>query len=127
MNLKSITTFAVSLALATALAVPAFADGNNGNHPKAVFPMPAAEFNQKVEGHLARRQAKLEKIITEKNIPADKANEMRTNFNNKASATRTTAAAAESDGTVTADEAKTVREAGGWHHGHHHKDANKPA
>lgn len=125
MNLKSMTTFAVSLALATALAVPAFADGNK-DHPKAVFPMPAAEFQQKVDGHLARRQAKLEKIITEKNIPADKANEMRASFNAKASATRTAAAAAEQDGTVTADEAKAVRAAGGWHHGHH-KDAKKSA
>jgi hypothetical protein len=124
MNLKSMTTFAVSLALATALAVPAFADGNNGEHPKAVFPMPAAEFQQKVDGHLARRQAKLEKIITEKNIPADKANEMRASFNAKATATRAAAAVAEQDGTVTADEAKTVREAGGWHH-HHNKDAKK--
>jgi hypothetical protein len=127
MNLKSITTFAVSLALATALAVPAFADGNDANHPKAVFPMPAAEFQQKVEGHLARRQAKLEKIITEKNIPADKANEMRTHFNDKAAATRAAAAAAESDGTVTADEAKIVREAGGWHHGHHKDGQQKKA
>ncbi len=125
MNLKSMTTFAVSLALATALAVPAFADGNSGNHPKAVFPMPAAEFQQKVDGHLARREAKLEKIITEKNIPADKANEMRASFNAKATATRTAAAVAEQDGTVTADEAKTVREAGGWHRGHHNKDAKK--
>ncbi len=121
MNLKSMTTFAVSLALATALAVPAFADGNK-DHPKAVFPMPAAEFEQKVDNHLARRQAKLEKIITEKNIPADKANEMRARFNAKAAATRTAATAAEQDGTVTADEAKAVREAGGWHH---HKDAKK--
>ena len=119
MNLKSITTFAVSLALATAVAVPAFADGN---HAKAVFPMPAAEFQQKVDTRLSRGQARLEKRIADKKIDADKAKEMREHFDARAAAVRAAAAVAEQDGTVTKDEAKTVREAGGWHH---HKDAPK--
>lgn len=122
MNFKSMTTFAVSLALATALAAPAFADGNK-DHPKAVFPMPAAEFQQKVDNHLARGQARMEKRIVEKKVDADKAKEMRERFDARAAKVRAAAAAAEQDGTVTADEAKAVREAGGGFH--HRKDAPK--
>jgi hypothetical protein len=121
MNLKSITTFAVSLALATAVAAPAFADGNK-DHPKAVFPMPAAEFQTKVDNHLSRGQARMEKRIADKKIDADKAKEMRERFDARAAKVRAAAAVAEQDGTVTADEAKAVREAGGFHH---HKDAPK--
>ncbi len=106
-------TALVTLSLATALAVPAFADGN---HPKASFPMAAAEFNQHVEARLAKRQAKLENRIKEKNVAADKANAMRAKFNERAAKTRAAAADAEKDGTVTADEAKAVRAASGGHH-----------
>lgn len=116
-------TALVTLSLATALAVPAFADGN---HQKASFPMAAAEFNQHLEARLAKRQARLEKVITEKNVAADKANAMRAKFNERAAKTRVAAADAEKDGTVTAEEAKAVRAAGGWHHvkkGHGQKSA----
>ncbi len=115
-----LVTALVTLSLATALAVPAFADGN---HPRANFPMAAAEFNQKVEGRLQKHQAKLEAIIQKKNIAADKATKMRAKFNDRAAKVRAAAAAAEQDGTVTADEAKAVRAAGGG--GHCHKDQKK--
>lgn len=114
-------TALVTLSLATALAVPAFADGN---HQQANFPMAAAEFNQKVEGRLQKHQAKLEAIITKKNIAADKATEMRAKFNDRAAKVRAAAAAAEQDGTVTADEAKAVRAAGGGGE-HCKKDGNQ--
>ncbi|MGH7281381.1 MAG: hypothetical protein ACRELY_07665 [Polyangiaceae bacterium] len=117
-------TALVTLSLATALAVPAFADGN---HQQANFPMAAAEFNQKVEGRLQTRQAKLESVITSKNIAADKANEMRARFNDRAAKVRAAAAAAEQDGTVTADEAKAVRAAGGGGGHCHAKDGQKKA
>ncbi|MEO8798749.1 MAG: hypothetical protein ABI551_12755 [Polyangiaceae bacterium] len=116
-------TALVTLSLATALAMPAFADGN---HHKASFPMAAAEFNQHVEARLTKRQAKLENRIKEKNVAADKANEMRAKLNERAAKTRAAAADAEKDGTVTIDEAKAVRAAGGWHHfkkGHGEKKA----
>ena len=103
-------TALVTLSLATALAVPAFADGN---HQKANFPMAAAEFNQKVEARLTKHQAKLEEIIQKKNLDSTKAGEMRAKFNERAAKVRAAAAAAEQDGTVTADEAKAVRAAGG--------------
>lgn len=122
-TIKLVTSL-VTLTLATALAVPAFADGN---HQKPSFPMAAADFNQHVEARLAKRQAKLENIIKEKNIAADKATEMRAKFNDRAAKTRAAAAAAEKDGTVTADEAKAVRAAGGGG-GHCHKgDGQKKA
>ncbi|MEO8876250.1 MAG: hypothetical protein ABI461_11730 [Polyangiaceae bacterium] len=121
MNLKSISTFAITLALAAAVTVPAFAEGT---HTKAVFPMPAAAFQQKVDGHLAKGHARMEKRITEKNLGADKAKEMREHFDARAAKVRAAAAVAEQDGTVTADEAKAVRAAGGGGH-HHHKHAAK--
>lgn len=116
-----LVTALVTLSLATALAVPAFADGN---HEKASFPMPAAAFQQKVEARLAKRQARVEKIITEKNLAADRANQLRAKFNDRAAKVRAAAQAAEQDGTVTADEAKAVRAAGGGGHCHK-KDGNK--
>ena len=117
-----LVTALVTLTLATALAVPAFADGN---HQKASFPMAAAEFNQHVEARLAKHQAKLENTIKEKNIAADKATEMRAKFADRATKVRAAAADAEKDGTVIADEAKAVHIAGGGNH--HRKGEQKKA
>jgi hypothetical protein len=100
--------FLVSLALGTLVAVPAFAD-KDGAH--ASFPMPAAEFKQKVEA----RRAKMKQHIEERaqKLSAAEAKELREKFAARSAKVDAEVAKAVADGTVTADEAKAVRAAAG--------------
>lgn len=119
--MKRIVT-ALALALATVVAVPAFAgehgaaDGNGA----AAFPMKADAFQQKVEARIARVKAKVEKRIVDKKLDAAKAKEVRDRVDARVQKIRAAAADAEKDGVVTKDEAHAVHKAGG--HGRHHKN-----
>ena len=107
------------VALSLFASVSAFADGGKG---KANFPMPAAEFQQKIDARITKHRAKMEEHIKSKGLDATKAKEKRDAFDARSAKIQAAAKVAEADGTVTADEAKTVREAGG---GGHHKHAKK--
>lgn len=113
MKIRSIATLALSLALVGATAGTALA----GGHDPAAFPMKAAEFQQEVEGRIAKRKERLEKRIAEKKIDAAKAKAMRERSEARATAVRAAVVSAAQDGVVTADEAKAVRAAGGKGHG----------
>ena len=117
MKTRSIATFALSLALVAAAAVPAFAHGEEKD--AANFPMKADVFQQRVDAKLTRIQARVEKRIADKKLDATQAKEMRDRFAERAAKIRAAATAAEADGIVTADEAKSVRAAGGGHHSKH--------
>src|SRR5690349_4027447 len=117
--MKRLVVSAFALALVTAGSL-AFADGNKA---KPSFPMPAAEFQQRIDARLAKQRAHMEEHIKKENLAADKAKEKRDAFDVRAAKVQAAAKQAEADGTVTADEAKTVREAGGGHG--HHKHAKK--
>src|SRR4051812_13505306 len=77
-----------ALALST-FALPALAEtGKRAEHAeraehaahkgdKAQFPMPAADFQARVAKRAEKSQARLEAHITKKNLPADKAAEVR--------------------------------------------------
>ncbi|WP_394839967.1 hypothetical protein LVJ94_24055 [Pendulispora rubella] len=120
-NHKSIATVVLSLLLTGALAVPAFADDKG---PADVFPMKAAEFQQKVEDRIAKHKAHLEERITNDKVDATKAKEMRDRFDAHTAQVRAALATAVQDGVVTKEEAQAVRAAGGGH-GHHRGDAQK--
>ena len=112
------------LALCTLVPALAFAQGNKeGDKPS--FPMPAAQFQQHVQARQAKMKAGLEKHIA--NLPADKQKEARDKVAAKEAAVDAAVKSAIADGTVTADEAKAVREAGGGGHckagGKEHKKA----
>lgn len=110
--------FAVVLGLATAFAVPAFAEGNgNGKH----FPMPAAEFKAKVDARMTKARARMEEKA--KSLPADQAKELRTRFEAGVAKVNAEVAKAVADGTVTKEEAKAVRQASP-HHGKHARHAH---
>ena len=96
---------ALALALTTAVAVPAFAHGDD-----MAFPAPAAAFQQHVVAKIARSRDRMEKAIVEHKIAADKAAEMRARFEAGVAAVSAETAKVVADGTVTADEAKGVRE-----------------
>ena len=114
MKTRSIVTFALFLALVAATAGSAFAHG--GEKDAANFPMKADVFQVRVDAKLTRIQAHVEKRITERKLDATQAKELRDRFAERAAKIRAAATAAEADGVVTADEAKSVRAAGGGRH-----------
>lgn len=121
------TAVATSIAaLATLLAVPAFA------HDDAQFPMKAAEFQAKVDAHLARARQHLDRKIEHKKLDAEQAKELRAKLDAATTAVRAEAAKAEADGVVTKEEAKQVRHVfrelapHGKHARHGHRDGGAP-
>ena len=93
----------LAAALATFVAIPAFADSN------AKFPMPAAEFKQKVDTRMAKARQRMEAHASK--LTADQAKELRAKFDAGAAKVNEEVARATADGTVTAEEAKNVRAA----------------
>jgi len=119
--MKRLIVSAFALALLTTGSF-ALADGKS----KPSFPMPAAEFQQRVDARIAKQRAHVEEHIKAKNLDAAKAKEKREAFEARVAKIQAAAKSAEADGTVTADEAKAVREAGGGkHHGKHAKKKKK--
>lgn len=124
MKTRSIVTFALSLALVAATAIPAFAHGGEKDDA-ASFPMKADVFQQRIDAKLTRVQAHVEKRITEKKLDATQAKELRDRSAERVAKIRAAATAAEQDGVVTADEAKAVRAAGGGGGGHCNHEEKK--
>ena len=102
------------VALSLFASVSAFAQ--KGDKPS--FPMPAAEFQQRVDARLAKGRAHMEERIKKENLNDAQAKEKRAKFDARAAAIQAATKQATADGTVTADEAKAVREAGGHKDGH---------
>ena len=131
---------ATVLALATLIAVPAFAapDGSprsQANVPgktqrgeqgegKKHFPMPAAEFKAKVDARQAKARQHMEERASK--LPANEAKELRAQFEATVQKVNAEVAKAVADGTVTKEEAKAVRAANPHaHHGKHARNHKK--
>ena len=113
----------VSLGISALVPLYAFADDNaaqawsdarvekkeKGDKAKH-FPMRAAEFKQKVEERITKRRARIEAKMKEKGVPAEKQKTALAAFDAGSAKVRAAAEAAGKDGTVTAEEAKGVRE-----------------
>jgi hypothetical protein len=92
----------------TSLAVvPAFADDAKGHRPS--FPMPAATFQQHVQGRIVKMREHTEKRAS--TLPADQAKELRAKTEAAIVQMNAEVQKAVADGTVTAEEAKAVRAA----------------
>jgi hypothetical protein len=106
---------AAGLMLGTLVATPAFADDTKGG---PTFPIPAAQFKQRVDA----RQAKAQKHMEERaaKLPANEAQALRATFAAATAKVNAEVAKAIADGTVTKEEAQAVRAAsphrGGGHH-----------
>jgi hypothetical protein len=98
----SVLAFAV--ALTTAVAVPASAH----DHEKR-FPMPAAVFQEHVDGRVARARARMEAAIVEFKLTDEQAKAARAHFDAVIAAVQVEVEKAVADGTVTFEEAKAVR------------------
>lgn len=121
------TIVAAMLAISTLVAVPAFAAPAQGNVPAKThraegdkgakhFPMPAAEFQAKVNARQTKAHARMEEKASQ--LPADQAKELRERFDAKIAKVNVEVAKAVADGTVTKEEAQAVR-AANPHHGKH--------
>jgi hypothetical protein len=104
--MRSKIVAALVLAVASLVAVPAFAKGK-GDHAKN-FPMPAAQFKAKVDAKTAKAKQRMEEKA--KALPADQAKELRAKFDTGVTQINAEVSKATADGTVTMDEAKKVRE-----------------
>ena len=132
------TIVATVLALATLVAVPAFAapgqdSRSQGNVPAKTqraegekgnkhFPMPAAEFKAKVDARQAKARQHMEERASK--LPAGEAKELRAKFDETVKKVNVEVAKAVADGTVTKEEAKAVR-AANPHHGKHARHHGK--
>ena len=128
----------LALGLALMVSVPAMAmagqdgagqagagpDGGSGQKPHVVFPMPATAFSAKITTREQHARERMEREAA--TLPADKAKELRANFDRGVVRVNVEVARVSADGTVTKDEAKEVRKVAheaGIHlgHGHHRK------
>lgn len=128
---RSIRIVLASLAL-TAVAVPtvAFADaapvgkqvrekGEKGD--KGQFPMAADKFKERVEARITKGRAKLVERLDKKGVDAEKKTAALAKFDEAAKEVRAAVDTACADSTVTADEAKSVRQVAKKLHGDHKK------
>jgi len=128
------TIVATILAISSLVAVPAFAAPAQGNVPAKTqraegqgdkgkhFPMPAAEFQAKVNARQTKARARMEEKAAQ--LPADQAKELRERFDATIAKVNAEVAKAVADGTVTKEEAQAVR-AASPHHGKHARHGKK--
>jgi hypothetical protein len=131
------TIVATFLALSTLVAVPAFAAPAQGTAPVKTqraegdkdqgkhFPMPAAEFQAKVNARQAKARQHMEERAAK--LPADEAKALRERFDANIQKVNAEVAKAVADGTVTKEEAQAVRAASPHHgkHARHHAKGEK--
>jgi hypothetical protein len=118
------SVLAIALALTTAFAAPAFAH-DHGNYEKR-FPMPAAQFQERVDARIARARSRMEEGIAERKLTDEEASQVRAHFEAVVAAVDVEVQKAVEDGTVTWDEAKAVRAVAhelGPRHAHHHQES----
>lgn len=112
MRSKILATF-VTLAALVVIPVTAFAEPAQTQQSeakgKAAFPMPAAAFKQKVDGRITKARARMEQRASK--LSADEAKQLRAKFDAGVGQVNQAVAKATADGTVTKDEAKSVRDA----------------
>ena len=129
------TSAALALSLLASSAV-ALAGGGKAGHERGdkaafekQFPMAGATFQQKAAERAQKAQQRLDKHLTEKQVPADKAGEIRAKFAAHQAKVQAKVTEVVADGTVTLDEAKAVmavaREGRPEHKGGHGKTAHK--
>ena len=128
------TIVATILAISSLVAVPAFAAPAQGNVPAKTqradgqgdkgkhFPMPAAEFQAKVNARQTKARARMEEKAGQ--LPADQAKALRERFEANIAKVNAEVAKAVADGTVTNEEAQAVR-AASPHHGKHARHGKK--
>jgi hypothetical protein len=117
-RLVAALAFALSLASLSSSALAAPLAKTNAAHHKADrkdkddknFPMKAEEFKRLVAERVGKARERLEKHISQKNVPEDRAKVLRAKFDLSAAVLNRKVDKVCEDGTVTREEAKEVRE-----------------
>ena len=104
---------ALSLACSSAVVLAAPGKANVARHEKHAelakkFPMKADDFRQLVSERTAKARERMEKAISKRQVPSDKANEIRAKFAAVQAQVDAKTAEVCADGTVTLEEAKQV-------------------
>jgi hypothetical protein len=112
MPLRRVLPIAVLVALAGApLAAradtPPAGTGQEGEHR---FPMAAADFRPMIAQRIDRHRTRMEAHIVERQLPKERADELRAKFNAGVTQINAKVDAVCADGTVTRDEAQDVRD-----------------
>ena len=110
--MRSKIVAAFVLVVASLVAVPAFAKGAG----KASFPMPAAAFKARVDAKNTKAKERMEAAAQK--LTPEQAKELRAKFDAGTVQINAEVAKATADGTVTAEEAKKVREVARSAHPH---------
>jgi len=104
-------------AILCALPAAAFAQSPSRAAPAGVteerdakFPMTAADFRERVSAHLEKARVRIEEHITARQLPQDKADEVRAKFRQAIAKINAKVDEACADGTVTKEEADAVHE-----------------
>ena len=121
----SLSLASSSVALAAPAQKPAAAKHQGKEDHDKKFPMKADEFRQHVAGRVAKAREHMEKRISTRNVPEDKAKEIRAKFNAGVAALNQKVEAVCADGTVTKEEAKEVRKIAKEMRGKHGKKHGK--
>ena len=119
--MNTVARLAAALLAAATFAVPmtSFAEtapaapvehGHKHHGDKAQYPMKADEFRVMVEKKIEKVKARVEKGMAEHKLPADKRGEITKAVDDAAKQVRAAVDKAATDGTVTKEEAKQVRE-----------------
>jgi hypothetical protein len=111
--LLAAATFAVPMTSFAETAPPAPVEHGHKHHgdkDKVQFPMKADEFRAMVEKKIERVKARVEKGMAQHKLPADKRVEITKAVDEAAKQVRTAVDKAATDGSVTKEEAKQVRE-----------------
>ncbi len=103
-TLKTALFAALAVALTTALSLPAFAREN-----PADFPMPAGQFEQRVEARLERAKGRLESDIAARGLSDAQAREARARFDTVAARVEAETKKVAASGTVSLAGAREVR------------------
>ncbi len=111
---RIVTALAFALSLASTSAVALADTGAKAPHQRggdgAQFPMPAAQYQQRIREREGKARERLEKKLAAKKVPADRANEARAKLNAHQDRVNGKVAEVSADGTVTRDEAKQVKQ-----------------
>lgn len=120
----------VSLSLSAALPALAFAGERDESSTRVAkgdkareknFPMKADAFIGKVNERITKMRARMDQRMDDQGLTQEKQKEALAKFDAQAEKVRAAAKTAGEDGTVTAEEAKTVREQAKELRGKHHK------
>jgi hypothetical protein len=111
-----------ALPLAAHAQPPARAPAGVTDDREPKFPMTAADYRERMSRHIEKARARMEEHITARQLPQDKADEIRARFRGAVAKINAKVNEVCADGTVTKEEADAVHELSRSLLHHHHEE-----